>query len=120
MNKIPVSKYIKPLGRYIYKNLGGAYSISTTPNSCDIYFLVLYTENDSNDVQEMRFDLNLASYSNKLRVNIIAIDKSERTIAFDVYDGSILEDYSNAKEIIWQKAKKRISKAFAGYNFIFE
>ena len=39
---IPISQQINKIGKYLYKNLGGAKSIEISPNMCDVYFYILY------------------------------------------------------------------------------
>ena len=55
-----------------------------SPNMVDIYFIVLYqlkedlrTEDD-HDMHEMSINLNVTTYSNKVRINIIEVSPKEK------------------------------------------
>lgn len=117
--KLSANQQVNRVGKYIYKNLDGAFKFKTSSNMCDVYITLLYEVPGSNDVKEMTLDLNITTYQNKLRVNIIELTPQERTIGYDLYLPERLEDLEDAKKMILQKAIKRISKAYQDYNFLF-
>lgn len=117
--KLSANQQVNRVGKYIYKNLDGAFKFKTSSNMCDVYITLLYEVPGSNDVQEMTLDLNITTYQNKLRVNIIELTPNERTLGYDLYLPEKLEDLEEAKKMILQKVIKRISKAYQDYNFLF-
>lgn len=122
---------VNKIGKYLYKHLDGAYKFTHSPNMCDVYFLVLYQlprekqipgkqKEGYNDMHEMHVDLNITTYQNKIRVNLIEITEDERTIGYDLYKPELIQtDIEAAKEKIYQKVCKRLEKAYEEYDFIF-
>lgn len=117
--KLSANQQVNRVGKYVYKNLDGAFKFKTSSNMCDVYITLLYEVPGSNDVNEMTLDLNITTYQNKLRVNIIELTPNERTLGYDLYRPEKLEDLEEAKKMILQKVIKRISKAYQDYNFLF-
>lgn len=126
---ISANKKVNILGKYLYKHLDGAFRYVTTSNMCDVYFTLLYQPRledqlptntpEENDVHEMTIDINITTYQNKLRVNIIEVTKAEKTIGFDVYDPEITKDLKAAMELIYASIAKKVAKAFKDYDFLF-
>lgn len=88
---------------------------------CDVYFTLLYqdTNSGSDKVYDMTIDLNITTYQNKVRVNIIEMDPNERTIGYDCYDPNSMKDLQNAKKMILNKIIKKVSNAYKDYDFLF-
>lgn len=126
---IPASQQVNRVGKYLYKHLDGAVKIKYSGNTCDVYTILLYQipylqripgkGKEYNDVHEMYINLNITTYQNKLRVNVIEITPEERTLGCDVYKPELLEDLEEAKRLIYQKVCKRLSKAYEEYDFLF-
>ena len=80
-NLLPASKAVKELGRYLYKNIDSAYDQVSSGNMYDVYMTVYYQvpeymqvpwmDDQYNDLQEMNILLNLTTYQNKIRINIL-------------------------------------------------
>lgn len=114
---IPASKQVNRVGKYLYKTFKGLKYI-TSSNMCDVYIILLYAEPESNDVQEMILDINITTYQNKIRVNIIEVTPKERTIGFDLYTSEEMMNLQEASKKIYQKIVKRVSKAYQDYDFL--
>lgn len=127
--KLSANQQVNRVGKYLYKNLDGAFKIKNSSNTCDVYTTVLYQipylqqipgrGKEYNDVHEMTLNLNITTYQNKVRINIIEMDPNERTIGYDLYKPEVLEDLDFACKLIFQKVCKRISKAYQEYDFLF-
>lgn len=113
------AQQVNRIGKAIYKNLDGAFKFVKSSNSCDIYTTVLYETPGSNEVEEMTLDINLTTYQNKVRVNIIEMTDNERTIGFDVYRPEDLDDTQLSVTRIINRVRKQITSAFKQYNFLF-
>lgn len=113
------AQQVNRIGKAIYKNLDGAFKFVKSSNTCDIYTTVLYEVPGSNDVQEMTLDINLTTYQNKVRVNIIEMTDMERTVGFDVYRPEDLDNTQLSVGRIINRIRKRIIAAFNQYNFLF-
>ncbi len=120
---------VNRIGRYLYDNLDGAFDIKKSPNTVDVYVTVLYQlpidkqiigrGYKYNDVHEKTIDINITTYQNKVRVDIIELDEMERTLGYDLYEPKKLENLADAKKLIFQRAVKRLSKAYEDYLFLF-
>lgn len=128
-NQKNLSQVINRVGKYLYKNLDGAYKISKSSNTVDVWTTILYSipyelrskyDNNqiSDDVQSMDVDINLTTYSNKIRVNVIVEDPYERTISFSTIDSKYLEPGSDILEQILSRVKRILEKEFSDYDFL--
>lgn len=131
--KIQSGQAVKMIAKHMKKNLGGAYKLTVGANTCDVYFLIYYEvpklhklignspgKEEYNKVHEMHIDLNITTYQNKVRVNLIEITPEERTIGYDLYKPKIIQDdIVKARELIWNKVQKRLEKAYEEYDFVF-
>lgn len=126
---IPISQQINKIGKYLYKNLGGAKSIEISPNMCDVYFYILYqlpyekqfvrNEPEVNKkIHEMLIDVNITTYRNQIRVNTIEVTPEEKTLGFDLFDPAISQNLEYAKNAIFDRIVKRVSRAYKDYNFL--
>lgn len=123
------SQIVNKLGKYLYNNLDGAFKLKTSSNMVDVYFTVLYQlplyrrnpykGEEYNDVHEMTVDLNITTYQNKIRVNLITVTPEAKTIGYDLYPPVKMEDLPVAKSLIYNKVVKRLSKEFEEYEFLF-
>lgn len=123
---LPASKQVKRIGQYLYKHIDGAYDFKSSSNNYDVYFLLLYElrkelrePGKDYPVQEMRININVTTYQNKVRINIIEITPKERTIGFDLYTPEKVQDLQKAYSVIMEKIYKRIYKAYEDYYFLY-
>ena len=131
---LPASKQVIRIGKYLYKHIDGAYSIKYSPNTCDVYFTLLYSVPEElirelrkyqelytleKDTYEMHFNINITTYQNKVRININEISPEERTIGQTIYSPEVLMDLDSAYKKIMDKLKKQLNKRFQGYDFVF-
>lgn len=123
---LPASKQVKRIGQYLYKHIDGAYDFKSSSNNYDVYFLLLYElkkelrePGKDYPVQEMRININVTTYQNKVRINIIEITPKERTIAFDLYTPEKVQDLQKVYPVIMEKIYKRIYKTYEDYYFLY-
>lgn len=127
---IPATQLVNKVGKYLYKHLDGGFKYKTSSNMCDVYVTLLYAippklmkvynlDSKYGDVHEMTLDLNITTYQNKIRVNVIEVTPEERTLGFDVFPPEKLQDLQSAKEMIFEKVCKRVSKAYEDWDFLF-
>lgn len=121
-------QWVNKVGKYLYNNLDGAFKFKKSVNMYDVYITLLYQvkeedrredDDEYNDVHEMTLDLNVTTYQNKLRINVIEDDKNERTIGHFVVSEEKLQDLESAKDLIYNKVIKQVSKAYEDFDFIF-
>lgn len=125
-----VATTVNQVGRYIYENTDGAFDYVKHPNMCDVYFKMLYEvpklqripgkqKEGYNDLHEIVININITTYQNKIRVNTIEMSPLERTLGYDLYDPIEATNLDYIRRKILQRVIKRVSKAYAQYDFVF-
>lgn len=128
-NTVPASLQVKRVGKFLYKHLDGAKDIKFSSNMCDVYFTLLYQiprlqrvpgkGKEYNDVHEMTIDLNITTYQNKVRVNILEVTPNQKTISYLLYQPESLMDLEHAKRFILSDVCKKLNKEYRDYDFIY-
>lgn len=121
------SQKVNTIGRYLYKHIESAYDFKKSANMFDIYFTVYYQLSEENryegitddNFHEMNINMNITTYQNKIRINIIEISPKEITIGYDLYTPEKLENLPEAYNLIWNRFIKRMNKYYKDYDFIF-
>lgn len=126
---LSANQQVNRLGNFLYKHIDGAFNYKKSSNMYDVYMTILYQlpvdkqdeakGKEFNDLHEMTLDINITTYLNKVRINIIEMTPEEKTIGYDLYEPEKLEDLVRASEIILKKIHKRISREFREYDFLF-
>ena len=126
---LSANQQVNRVGKFLYKHIDGAFNYKKSSNMYDVYMTILYQlpvesqdkskGEEFNDLHEMTLDINVTTYLNKVRINIIEMTPEEKTIGYDLYEPEKLEDLVNASEIILKKIHKRISREFREYEFLF-
>lgn len=134
------SQRLNSLGRYLFKNLAGATSFKKSSNTFEINTIVLYQipldikkkynlpDDETTDVQEMNLNLNITTYQNKLRFNIIEETPDALTLGCKVINLG-LQKYQKAKtnqqlfELVMNDLQKYIyqslEKRYSNYEFLY-
>lgn len=120
---IPATQQVNMLGKYLNKHIDGAFKITFSSNICDVYFKLLYEvpfeEKRPDNLYEMIIDINITTYQNKLRINVIEVTPEERTLGSDLYKPELLKNLNEAFVMIYDNICKRISRAYEDYDFVF-
>lgn len=126
---LSANQQVNRLGKFLYKHIDGSFNYKKSSNMYDIYMTILYQlpvdkqdeakGKEFNDLHEMTLDINITTYMNKIRINIVEMTPEEKTIGYDLYEPEKLEDLVKASEIILKKIHKRISREFREYEFLF-
>ena len=123
-NSTPTSQLVNKIGKYLYNHIDGAFKYKKSSNMYDVYFTLLYQLKPEfggkvNDVKEMTVNINITTYQNKIRVNVIEMTPEERTIGYDLFTPDKLQNLEEAKDLIFNRVVKRVSKAYENYIFLF-
>lgn len=120
---------VKQVGKYLYNHIDGAFKYKSSSNMYDVYLTLLYQipywdripgkGSEYNDVHEMTININLTTYQNKIRVDVIEMTPEQRTLGYDLFAPEKLKNLEEAMHFIYNKVKKRISKAYSEYDFLF-
>lgn len=127
--KLQANQIVNKLGKYLYKQLDGAYKYTTSGNTCDVYTVLLYQipkdrrvpelGESYNDVHEMNINLSLTTYQNKVRLNVIEITPEARTLGYHLYSPERVQDLEVGKKLALRDVAKDLSKAYKDYDFLF-
>lgn len=111
---------VNRIGKYLKKNIDGAFKITFKPMSCEVVMRMYYQlEGDPETFNEMDFEINITSYQNKVRVNLTEITELEKTIGQIILKEDEVNDLNLAKKRILQTLKRAIAKEYQDYIFIF-
>lgn len=123
--KLQGGQVVNKLGKYLYNHIDSAYRINNSANMVDVYFTVYYqlkeelrTEFDE-DMKVMSLYINLTTYSDKIRMNIVEISPREKTLGFNTFSINKFEDLSSGYTLVMNTVKKRLSKEYQDYDFLF-
>lgn len=111
---------INKVGRYLSKNIDGAYKLEFHPMDCEVYMRMYYQVPGSPDsFDEMKFFISITSYSNKLRINLTEDTEMEKTIGQLILFPDELYDLDRIKKRVLTMIRKSINKEFAEFDFVY-
>lgn len=123
------SQQVNRIGKYIYKHIDSAYKYSVSGNMNDIWFTVfyeylIYPSNPHeapyySETHEMHININVTTYQNKIRINLIEVSPDEQTLGYFLYPVEIFENIQQGFTRIWRDVDKKLHKVFDGYVFIY-
>lgn len=130
------NKQLKPqqevntLGKFLFKNIDSAYKQNKSSNMYDVWIAVVYEipkhvidlydlDERYQNTNEMNINLNITTYSNKIRINIIEVSPDELTLGSKTYDLEKFSDYYYLRDNLMNYLYKRLEKRYEGFDFIF-
>ena len=126
---LQAGQQVNRVGKYLHKNIDSAFKITFSPNMCDVYMFVLYQlprlqripgkGPEYNSMKEMTLNLNITTYQDKIRVNVIEISPNEKTLGHKVYTSEKLMKLEEALHLILQDVVKFLNKEYSEYDFLF-
>ena len=129
MQQSDILPIIRNVSKYIYKHIGDPVKYTTRPQSISVFFTIYYqipiagdrpgSPMQYGDVYDMIIEMNLVTYANKIRVNILEISPEEYTIGHKVYDPDEFLNVSELQSLIIDDTYTAIKKRFEDYEFIF-
>lgn len=138
--KLPdLSQTVNSLGKYLYNNLSGAFNYKRSSNMFDIWTIVLYQipyeltkkyniiENEYKDVYEMVININITTYQEKIRVNLIEETPDEFTIGCKVFNLEKLREQHPNQQLYFDAIKDatmdyliaRLEKHYEDFDFLY-
>ena len=125
-NKLQAGQVINAVGRYLYKHIDTAYNIKKSPNMIDVYFEIAYQllpehrkVKEDEEAHVMSININITTYQNKIRVNVIEVSPEERTLGFDTFKLEIFENMNEGMKLVLDKVRNRMKRSFKEYEFYF-
>lgn len=135
--KLTPEQEVNTLGKWLYRNLDGAFKFKKSSSQYNIWFLVLYEvpleirerydlDESYDDVNEMVINLSLVTYKNasnskksKIRVNLIEESPDELTVGSKIYNLDFFNDYYELRDNLVNYLIVRLNKHYEGYDFIY-
>ena len=111
---------VNKIGKYLDKNIDGAFKIQFHPMNCEVTMRMYYqVPNHPETLDEMHFLIDITSYQNKVRINLTEVTAMEKTIGQLIFLDDELNDLTLVKKQILNKIKRFIDKEYAEYDFIY-
>lgn len=118
--RINPGTWIKKVGKFLNDNIDGAFKIKFGAMNCEVWMKMYYQVPGRADTfEEMDFLIDITSYQNKLRVNLIEDTYDEKTVGHFVLKPEELTDLHKVKSDVLAKIQKYIAKEYADYDFIY-
>lgn len=130
-SNVNLNKVVNSLGKAIYKRLEGSYSFKKTSNMYEIKSTILYqipkqisdkynlVDEERNKVNVMDVTVNITTYSDKIRVEVIEVTPEEKTIAFKTFKSDWFDNIQTGINYVYSFITSSIEKEFNGYEFLF-
>ncbi len=110
---------VNKIAKYIYNHIDGAYKIAFGANFVDVYINVFYHTGEEDDpVQTMKLDINMTSYSSKIRYNVTELTVMENTFLHGTVEITPITSMEDVKNAIYNRIIDAIVKEFEDYDFI--
>lgn len=127
-NRLSLPTQVKRLGKYLKDNLTGVYKVEEPPNEYIIYTTILYQidpevrkmlkkypkefQGKEEDIYEMNIYLNITTYGQYVRVNVIQLDKYELTLGHLRLEPKELMSLPYCKDKIVNYVKRVIERKY--------
>lgn len=130
-NKIDNTKLVNIVGKSLYKRLDGAYSFKKLNGCSEVKSTVLYQipkmisdrynlpKEQRDNVQVMDITINVTTYSDKIRVEVIEISPEEKTIGFKTFRFIDFNNVQQGCEKVYSFITSSIKTEFEGYEVLF-
>jgi hypothetical protein len=133
-NKLAKPSQVERLGKFLKKNLTGVYKVETPSNQYVIYTTLLYQvplelrkkmrmyfkefKGAEEDIYEANVYFNITTYKQKIRVNIILLNKDEPTLGFLIFTNEDLMSLPACKDRLLDYTYEKITAYFANYEVL--
>lgn len=118
--KRDMGTWINKVGKYLKQHIDGAYKIKFNAMNCEVWMRMYYqVPRDLSSFREIHFLIDITSYQNKLRVNLIEDTAMEKTVGQVILKPEELTDLESVKAKILEKIQRFIAKEYADYEFVY-
>lgn len=119
-SKVNPGTAVNKLGKFLYKNIDGAFKMSFKAMSCEILMRMYFqVPGDADSMEEMIFSIDIVSYANKIRINITEQTEMEKTIGQIIIDPDKVDQIDEIKKKILNRIQKYIAKEYAEFDFVY-
>lgn len=117
--KPDANQLINKVGKYLNKNIDGAFKIQFLPMACRVTMRMYYQVPGHKELKEMHFFVDITAYSNKLRVNLTEDTPMEKTIGQVIVSPEQLNDLELLRDRVLFELEKSINKEYAEFEFVY-
>ena len=130
-NKVNLPTIRNSCAKSLYKKLDGAYDIKTNSTTAEVKSTILYQipaevsdkynlpDDTRNTVNQMDVRIDLATYSDKLRVEVVQLAPDEYTMGFKTFNSSTFDNVQKGIQKVFDWVKSTIEKQYSGYEVLF-
>lgn len=125
-NNLQPGQIVNVIGKYLYRHIDTAYNMKKSPNMVDVYFEVAYqllpeyqVDDKDDEAHVMSININVTTYQDKIRVNVIEVSPEEKTLGFDTFKLELFENINDGMKVVLDKVRNRMKRAFKEYEFYF-
>jgi uncharacterized protein with NRDE domain len=125
---------VRELGKHLANNLEGVYKVKEPQNQYEVYTTILYMikpetrkamkeypeelKGIEDDIYEMNIYLNITTYGQYIRVNVIVDDDNKETLGYLRLEPEELTNKQHCQDKIVNYVKKRIESKFTNYEVL--
>lgn len=124
------AQMVNTIGRSIYKSTDSAFKAEKTSFHYEVFFEVLYEvppwvreaynlDESYADLNTMVVSIDLTSYDDKVRANVIEQDPNNKTLGHKTFPVDKYRDTKDMREAIISFMYKSIAKNYQDYDFIY-
>ena len=130
LSDTPTNLLVNKVAKYLYKHIDSSEKIKFDANKADVIFCIYFQEvtrtkssRKSEEVtfgelQEMKLDLSLTTYSNKIRCYVAEISPDETTLFFKVYDPAKFSSLEDIRIRIFKDTETKLTRLYDEYEFL--
>lgn len=118
-------QYVNIISNYLYRHIDTSYDQKHSANMSDVYFQVYYQMIHSDDtlddnLQTMDIDLNITTYQDKIRINVLEITPDEFTLGMKTFTYKSDTDLNKLLQDTLAYVDKRLHKCYSDREFIYK
>lgn len=119
IERLPLSQLVNIVGKYVYKNINGGYEFKKRPNIVDMFFNIPCQYVDNPESSQISVNINVTTYQDKLRVNLVEVSSMERTLGYFTVNVSKFADSQDLCKSIMNKIHTKLDKSFSDCTILY-
>lgn len=119
-NQPNLGRTVKKLGKSLKSELDGIYAIQFKPNTCRLKMRMYYQLTDNPDsFRELHLFIDIATYQDKLRINIIEDTANEQTLGQIILTEQQANNFNDVRKKVLNCIEKSISKKYGNFDYVY-
>lgn len=117
-------QYVNTISNYLYRHIDTSYNQQNSANMSDVYFQVYYQMiNDDGtldeNLQQMNIDLNITTYQDKIRINVLELTPDEFTLGMKTFTYKNDMNLDKLLSDMLSYVDKRLNKCYSDREFVY-